>query len=127
MRSLLRVVIAHERNPVAVERPGCFAASLRPRNPPLARSIGLDETVAVAGIASASVDFWRAVALDELIRVAWRWARNVRNRPAPAIAEADVPVWKLDDRVPALVQEAVVAAAEQDEVVELRLPASRPV
>src|SRR5207247_7133180 len=83
--------------------------------------------VTVAGLASAGADRKRAVALDELIRIARRRPRDSRDRPSPAIPEADLSARELDDRVPALVHERVVTTTKQDEVVELRLPATCPV
>jgi hypothetical protein len=49
------------------------------------------------------------------------------NRSSPRISEADAPVGKLRDRVAALVYEAVVTATQEDEVVDPRLTATRPV
>src|SRR5215218_6334693 len=56
-----------------------------------------------------------------------RRPRSIRDRPSPRIPELDVAVGEHDDRLTGLVHEAMMAAAEEHEIPDLRLTAARPV
>ena len=61
------------------------------------------------------------VLVQKPIGVARRRSRHGGNRASPRISEADAPVGKLLNGVAALVHEAVVASAQENQIVELRL------
>ena len=72
------------------------------------------------------VDAEGTVPFDELERIARRRTRGLRQSTAPWIQKLKRSVRSRDDRVPALVHEPMMARAEQNEVVELRLASVRP-
>src|SRR5205809_4690046 len=83
--------------------------------------------IAVAALTGARIDFERPVSHDEPVRVARRRSRDVRNRPAPWIAELELAVGARSQRVAGLVHKTMVPRAEQNKVLEPRLAAVRPV
>src|SRR5207245_5684823 len=80
------------------------------------------EALAGAGVAGSIVDRVPTVRGNQVPRVAARQRRNSRDLNPPPIEEPSLFV----DGIAALVHRAMVAAAEQDEVVERRRAAVSP-
>jgi hypothetical protein len=83
--------------------------------------------IRIAALAGVRIDVEEAVALEEPIRIPRRRSRNIGDRSSQPIPEFEVAVGERNQRVAGLVHEAVVTAAQKNEVVDVRLAASSPV